>query len=121
MSRTRSTRGGSVTKYAQSPELLALVAERFKALAEPARLRILSELREGEKTVTELMQVTGLAQPNVSRHLQLLHTHGFVERRKEGLNVFYRLSGEDVFALCDIMCGRLAREAEARSQMLSGA
>jgi DNA-binding transcriptional ArsR family regulator len=108
-----------MARYAMTPELLALVADRFKALAEPARLRILSELREGERNVTELMQVTGLAQPNVSRHLQLLHRHGFVERRKEGLNVLYRLSGEDVLTLCDIMCGRLAREAKARSRMLS--
>ena len=108
-------------KYEMTPELLALVAERFKALAEPARLRVLSELRDGERTVTELMQATGLGQPNVSRHLQVLHAHGFVQRRKEGLNVYYRLKGKDVFALCDIMCGRLAREAEARSQMLSEA
>ena len=110
-----------MAEYALTPELLELVAERFKALAEPARLKILSALRERERTVTELMQVTGLAQPNVSRHLQLLHAQGFVERRKDGLRVYYRLDGEDVFQLCDIMCGRLVKQLEARSQILSGA
>jgi ArsR family transcriptional regulator len=109
-----------MAEFVMTPELLALVAERFKALAEPARLRILNALRERERTVTELMEVTGFTQPNTSRHLQLLHAQGFVERRKEGLHVYYRLNGEDVLALCDIMCGRLVKEAEVRSRVLTG-
>jgi ArsR family transcriptional regulator len=102
------------------PELLELVAERFRALGEPARLRILNALRRGEHTVTELMEVTGLGQANTSKHLQLLYTHGFVERRKEGLYVFYRLRGPEVFELCDLMCDRLLEEADARKRVLSG-
>ena len=108
-----------MASYPLTPELLELVAERFKALAEPARLRILSALRERETTVTEIMEATGLGQANVSKHLQLLTALGFVARRKEGLYVFYRLADDDVFQLCDLMCGRLAREAEARSQVLA--
>ncbi|MBW3535147.1 MAG: metalloregulator ArsR/SmtB family transcription factor [Gemmatimonadetes bacterium] len=103
-----------------TPELLELVSERFKALAEPARLNILNALRDGEMTVSELTEATGLAQANASKHLQVLHAMGFVERRKEGLYVHYSLAGEDVFRLCDIMCGRLEREAEDRSRLLSG-
>jgi DNA-binding transcriptional ArsR family regulator len=101
-----------------TPELLELVAERFKALAEPARLHILNALRGGERTVSELMEETGLGQANASKHLQLLHGLGFVERRKEGLYVFYRLADDSVFQLCDIMCGRLAEEARLRSELL---
>src|SRR5690606_10040999 len=103
-----------------TPEVLELVAERFKALAEPARLNILNALREREMTVSELMEATGLGQANASKHLQLLHSLGFVERRKEGLYVHYRLADEDVFRLCDIMCGRPAHEAAARSRILAG-
>lgn len=95
------------------PKLLNLVAERFKVLAEPARLQILHTLESGECTVTELVAETGLAQANVSKHLQLLHNMGFVARRKEGLFTYYRLAGRDVFKLCDIMCGRLKAEASA--------
>jgi DNA-binding transcriptional ArsR family regulator len=102
-----------------TPELLELIAERFKALAEPARLHILNALRGGEKAVSELMDETGLGQANVSKHLQLLHNLGFVERRKEGLFVFYRLADESVFQLCDIMCGRLVEEARERSALFS--
>jgi len=100
-----------------TPEVLALVADRFKALAEPARLHILNAMRGGEKTVSELMELTGLGQANASKHLQMLHSLGFVERRKEGLYVYYRLADESVFELCDIMCGRLVEEARARNQL----
>lgn len=97
-----------------SPELMELIAERFKALGEPARLRILNALRDGEKTVTELMEATALGQANISKHLQLLHAMGFVTRRKDGLFVHYALADDDVFALCDLMCGRLQAQEEAR-------
>src|SRR5688572_17347847 len=104
-----------------SPELIEIVAERFKALSEPARLRILNVLREGERTVSEIIESTGLSQANASKHLQLLHSLGFVTRRKEGQHVYYELAGRDVFRLCDIMCGRLEREAAAHRKLISRA
>lgn len=109
-----------MASFPLTPELLELIADRFKALAEPARLRILNTLREGEKTVSELMEETGFGQANVSKHLQMLHTLGFVERRKDGLFVHYRLADESVFQLCDIVCGRLAVEANERDRILQG-
>lgn len=101
-------------------ELLALVAARFKALAEPARLEILHALRAGERTVGELVEETGLGQANVSKHLQLLHGLGFVTRRKDGLFVYYGLADKTVFQLCDIMCGRIEAETKARRKLLAG-
>jgi len=103
-----------------SPEMITLVARRFAALAEPARLHIMQALRGGERTVTELVEVTELGTANVSKHLQLLHGTGFVTRRKEGLYVYYGLAGEDVFTLCDIMCGRLQAETKSRQKVLAG-
>lgn len=102
-----------------TPELLALVAERFKALAEPARLELLNALRRGERTVGELVEATTLGQANVSKHLQLLHGLGFVSRRKEGLFVYYALADRTVFELCDIMCGRLEAEMKQRRRLLA--
>jgi DNA-binding transcriptional ArsR family regulator len=90
--------------------LLDQLAERFKALAEPNRLAILSTLHAGELSVGELVDETGLGQANVSKHLDVLRRYGFVERRKDGLNVFYRLADKEVFRICDIMCGRVARD-----------
>ena len=102
-----------------TPEMIALVAERFRALAEPARLQLMQALRGGERTVGELVEATGLNTANVSKHLQLLHGAGFVTRRKEGLYVHYGLAGDDVFRLCDIMCGRLAAEATSRQELFT--
>lgn len=93
---------------------LNLVADRFRALAEPTRLRLLDRLRAGERSVTELVAETGLGQANVSKHLQLLRGLGFVTRRKQGLFVYYGLADERIFQLCDIMCTRLEAEFEAR-------
>lgn len=109
---------GDIAGKPLTPALMELVAERFKALAEPARLQILQALRSGEQTVSELVEATGLGQANVSKHLQLLHGLGFVDRRKEGLYVHYRLAGDDIFRMCDLMCGRIEDEAERRRQLL---
>lgn len=103
-----------------TPGVLAEVAQRFRVLAEPARLRILAALRRGEMNVTQLVAATGLSQANVSKHLRLLHDARFVARRKEGLYVFYRLADDQVFVLCDVMCGRLQQEHERRGRMLAG-
>lgn len=102
-------------------EVMSLVADRFKALAEPARLAILSSLLEGERTVGELVDATGLGQANVSKHLQVLHGAGFVGRRRDGSFVRYWLVDEDVLRLCDLMCGRLQREQESLAELLEGA
>ena len=102
-----------------TPELLALLADRFKALSEPARLSILNALRSGEMSVGDLVEKTALGQANVSKHLQVLNSMGFVRRRKEGLFVYYALADQSVFQLCDIMCGRLEAQAEARVKLLA--
>ncbi len=90
-----------------TPELLGMVAGRFRALAEPSRLSILHALADGELTVTELVEAVGLSQGSLSKHLQQLHTSGFVSRRRDGLFVYYALADERVLHLCELMCGRL--------------
>jgi len=100
-------------------DMLTLVADRLRALAEPRRLQILNELRNGERTVTELVEATGLGQANVSKHLQLLLAAGFVGRRKDGLYTRYGIADEDVFRVCEIMCGRLEVEARRRRYILA--
>lgn len=102
-----------------TPELIELIAARFKALSEPARLQILTVLRGGEKTVNEIVEATGFGQANVSKHLQSLFAAQFVGRRKEGLFTYYDLADRDVFRLCDIMCGRLEQEVAGRRKALA--
>ena len=81
------------------------LADRFQALADPTRLRILALLRIMELSVGELAQVLGQSQPRVSRHLKILADAGVLERRKEGSWVFLTLAGaervEPMFTLID--------------------
>jgi DNA-binding transcriptional ArsR family regulator len=108
-----------VPKTTLTPELLALVADRLKVLAEPARLQILNCLRNRESTVSEIVDDTGLGQANVSRHLQLLHAHGFVSRRKDGLYAHYSLADPRVFKLCDLVCDSLDAAVTSRRRVLA--
>ena len=86
----------------------------------PASVPVLvTGMRGGEKSVNELVEETGLGQANVSKHLQMLHSLGFVSRRKQGLFVYYSLADESVFTLCDIMCGQLEERLESRRRILA--
>lgn len=114
-SRPRAT---SRPKPAPTPALLALVARRFRVLADPGRLAILHELQAGERSVSELVEATGLLQGTLSKHLQTLHDAEFVRRRRDGQFVYYALADDDVLALCEQMCGRIEIEADARRQIL---
>lgn len=102
-----------------SDEALELLAARFKVLAEPMRLKLLNALRDGEKTVTELVEQTGAGQANVSKHLGLLYRHRLVARRKEGLKVYYRIADPSIFELCELVCDSLEAELEARREALT--
>ena len=102
------------------PGALELVAARFKMLAEPMRLRLLNELRGGEKTVTELVEATGAGQANVSKHLGLLADASMVARRKEGLNVNYFITDDSLFELCDLVCGRLQKDLAEKAAHFGG-
>lgn len=95
-----------------------LIADRFKALSEPTRLRILNTLRAGEHSVGELVDELDSSHANVSKHLQQLFKGGFVKRRKQGLNVYYALADRTVFKLCDIMCGRIETELKRHRRTL---
>lgn len=101
------------------PDVLELVAARFRVLGEPSRLRLLAALEQGEKNVSELVEVTELTQANVSRHLQTLTGAGMVGRRKDGLNVFYFIADESLFELCDLVCSRLQAELAAKAAVFA--
>ena len=72
--------------------LFTLQADICKTLADPKRLMLLHELREGEKSVGQLAANLGLPQANVSRHLAILRERGVVLTRRQGTSVYYRLA-----------------------------
>lgn len=93
-------------------ELIPLVAARFKALADPRRLALLSALQGGERTVNELAEKTKRPQPNVSQHLASLSRAGLVDSRREGTRVYYRIADPYVLRICDAVCDSLAVHAK---------
>jgi DNA-binding transcriptional ArsR family regulator len=98
------------------PEALEQVAAYFQVLSEPTRLQILNLLRQSERNVGELAELCGYTSANVSRHLALLTQHGFVVRESRGTAAFYRIADASVYALCDLVCGNIARQFEQKAQ-----
>ncbi|MGC9221772.1 MAG: ArsR/SmtB family transcription factor [Solirubrobacteraceae bacterium] len=90
--------------------LIELVAQRFRVLGEPMRIRLLDELREHDATVGELQEALGASQQNVSKHLGILHSAGMVSRTKHGTSVVYSIADPTVLDLCDRVCGGVRRQ-----------
>ena len=99
-----------------SDEIMDHVAYRFKLLGEPMRLKILNCLYKGEKCVQDLVDETGAGQANISKHLSLLMTNGVVNRRKDGLHVYYYIEDESIFNLCNMVCDSLEKNNEDMQQ-----
>lgn len=95
-----------------TPEALAHLAVIFRVLGDSARLQLLQELKEGQKTVGELVTLTGMGQTVVSKHLKMMHQASLLSRKKEGVRVIYAVSDPTVFQLCELVCGKLNREKE---------
>ena len=98
---------------------LEMIANRFKLLSEPTRLKILHTLGDREMNVSELVAATGANQANVSKHLGILYDAGVVTRRKDGLTVNYRIADETIFELCDVVCSRLKTHFDLRRLSLN--
>ena len=100
------------SRAALSDQALEMIAARFKILGEPMRLRLIIALEGGEKNVTHLVEATGGTQANVSRHLQSLTEAGILDRRKEGLKVYYFIADDSIFDMCESVCGSLQKRMD---------
>jgi DNA-binding transcriptional ArsR family regulator len=103
------------------PDLLAdLIAQRFKVLSEPMRIKLLDRLRDGAATVHELTEALAASQQNVSKHLGVLLQAGMVSRTKQGTSARYAIADPDVFTLCEQVCGGIRRQAVELDALLQG-
>jgi DNA-binding transcriptional ArsR family regulator len=101
--------------------LVELIAQRFKVLSEPMRIKLLDRLRDGAATVHELTEALGASQQNVSKHLGVLLQAGLVNRTKQGTSARYAIADPDVFTLCEQVCGGIRRQVVELDAMLQGA
>ena len=95
---------------AQSDQVFELAAEVFRLMSAPMRLRIISALCQGEKNVGELLRDVATTQPNMSQHLNTLYKAGVVGRRRDGVQIYYRIVNERVVTLCRAVCTQIAIE-----------
>ena len=89
---------------------LESVSRLFAALSEPGRLLLLQAMHDGPLTVSELVEVSGMKQSNVSKHLALLHDQRLVKRERNGISIRYEIADPMVFSLCNLVCGKMEKD-----------
>jgi DNA-binding transcriptional ArsR family regulator len=100
--------------------LVELIAQRFRVIGEPMRIRLLDTLRDGPRTINELAEALGATQQNVSKHVGVLAQAGIVGREKDGTRVRCFIADETVFELCELVCGGMRQQVAELDQLLSG-
>jgi DNA-binding transcriptional ArsR family regulator len=102
----------------QDKRIYELQARLCQVLASPKRLEILYTLKDSEMTAGELARSVDVTMPNLSQHLSLMKQHGLVESRKEGLNMYYKVSSDHILDVCDTVRRVLAEQLTRQSILL---
>lgn len=95
----------------ESDEVFELAAEVFRVMSAPMRLKIISALCNGEKNVGQLLEEIHTTQPNMSQHLNTLYKAGVLGKRRDGVQIYYRIVNERVVTLCRAVCTQIAIES----------
>jgi DNA-binding transcriptional ArsR family regulator len=99
-------------KRKMSGAQLEAVGRLFAVLSEPSRLELLQALHGGPLTVSQLVETCAMKQANVSKHLGVLHDHHLVRRQREGVMIRYTIADPMIFALCNLVCGKMERDTK---------
>ena len=100
--------------------LVELIAQRFRVIGEPMRIRLLDALRDRPMTINELTEALGATQQNVSKHIGVLAQAGIVGRVKDGTRVRCHIADESIFELCELVCGGLRQQVAELDELLWG-
>jgi DNA-binding transcriptional ArsR family regulator len=98
--------------------LFELQADVCKTLASPKRLEIINVLKDGEKSVGELVEILGVPKANVSQHLSVMRHKGILKSRREGVNIFYSITNSKVVKACMLMKEVLTEQLKERNELL---
>ena len=93
-------------------QVFELAAETFRVMSAPMRLKIISCLCNGEKNVSQLLEEIDTTQPNMSQHLNTLYQSGVLGKRREGVQIYYRIVNDRVVTLCRAVCTQIAIETD---------
>lgn len=97
---------------AEADRVYEIAAELFALMATPLRLKIISALCRGEKSGSALLAEIATTQPNMSQHLSHLYRAGILARRRDGVQIYYRVQNERAVALCRAVCTQIAIEMD---------
>ncbi len=95
-----------------NPAQIQRASELFSILSEASRLLLLQALMSGPKTVTELIEESGMKQGNVSKQLGILHSARLVSRQRDGNFVYYSISEPMIFNLCNLVCEAIREQVK---------
>lgn len=113
LSMTKSPAKTTSSALDKPDEVFEMAAELFRVLSAPMRLKIISCLCDGEKNVSYLLSRIETTQPNMSQHLNTLYQAGILGKRREGVQIHYRIIDDRVATLCRAVCTQIEHEAVA--------
>jgi DNA-binding transcriptional ArsR family regulator len=100
--------------------IFEMQAEICKTLTNPKRIEILNTLKNEEKTVSELVGVLGASKANVSQHLAVMRHKGILTTRRDGVNIYYRVTNPKVIEACALMKEVLFEQHQAKKKAVTG-
>lgn len=100
-------------------DFFCMHSDLCKTLANDKRQMILASLRDGELSVSELAERTGIAQANLSQHLSTMRAHGVVNTRRDGTRIFYRIANPKLIQAFDLITEVMQESMEGRSRTVS--
>ncbi len=109
-----ATRGAkkSVDAELEPDQVFEQAAELFRVMSAPMRLKIISSLCNSEKNVGELLTEISTTQPNMSQHLNTLYQAGVLGKRRDGVQIYYRIVDERAAKMCRAVCMQIAIEGD---------
>ena len=108
----KTTARAETPSFTESDQVFELAAEVFRVMSAPMRLKIIASLCNGEKNVGELLREIDTTQPNMSQHLNTLYQSGVLGKRRDGVQIFYRIINDRVVTLCRAVCTQIAIESD---------
>lgn len=107
----------SQSTVTETDQVFELAAEVFRVMSAPMRLKIISHLCDGERNVSYLLSKIETTQPNMSQHLTTLYQAGVLGKRRDGVQIYYRIIDDRVSSLCRAVCTQIAMDADFDSPM----
>lgn len=97
-------------KVVKTDQTYESAANLFRVMSAPMRLKIINCLCDGEKNVSYLLTRVNTTQPNMSQHLNTLYQAGILGKRRDGVQIFYRIIDQRIVSICEAVCHEVDRK-----------